>query len=683
MRVLNQLSLVIAVIGMLLGASTGFQLQAQNTCQDAINLANAFNTNNEYSFYRILAAHAQVNFEGNPNEEAKIKAVYERSNNKVLLEYIELFEANRRAALVEEDSGGGQSRPTTMNYSLEAPIPGIGGGGFGWSTVADGLSKFVVGRVKQELIASFIQRFHDDFDEKVELQVFFPTTEQYLDVIEGQNDALMVDALRGAFRNDLRRVPQNIPNLAKTDKYRRFLERHPTLQMTLATAAATAFLVDNKDRPAKIIDELVKLDYVKNTNNVDLKRSLQTLAFVSKSLKNNGLSEGEWISDEYLERLENTPDAPILFMGLNFQKHGYLVKDLVIDPDKMVVGHNDFNWSFDPYKQHINMDDVMNAYTITNTKAMPLTQADADTTRNSIYYMYQSYFHNFLKLNKDIDEHTEQLSLRKTTGAKLTFAEHKPYLDTFLELIRYAMLNKTFGAPNSRSAFNTIVPALVDIRQAVEEENYHSVIVYLNIILINSLPNENTLKDDLLRYGLFMANVSSAQSSDQVHLALEAVALPVGSSSIKRKAPFNISLNTYVGPFVGSEHLDNRVGDKWATVAGLYAPLGIAISRGHKNLGSLTLFGSIIDLGALVSFRFNDPLADQLPEFKLQNIIAPGAYLIYGIPRYPVSIGGGVQFGPELRQININNAITESSAYRWSMFIGIDIPLMNFYTQPQ
>ena len=84
-----------------------------------------------------------------------------------------------------------------------------------------------------------------------------------------------------------------------------------------------------------------------------------------------------------------------------------------------------------------------------------------------------------------------------------------------------------------------------------------------------------------------------------------------------------------------------------------------------------------------------------LPETTLKNILAPGVYLIYGIPTWPVSIGIGAQRGPQLREIRINQQlidadgivtqglenVIESDGWRYGFTLAVDIPIINFYTK--
>lgn len=125
-------------------------------------------------------------------------------------------------------------------------------------------------------------------------------------------------------------------------------------------------------------------------------------------------------------------------------------------------------------------------------------------------------------------------------------------------------------------------------------------------------------------------------------------------------------------------------------ILGVFAPVGLAISRnfsmaknGRWNF-SRSLFTSIIDIGALASFRLNNENDEvsTLPEIKLENIVSPGLYGVLGLPRIPISIGGGYQVGPVLSEVSADKLTLGSKSKKRSVFIAVDIPLLNFWTKP-
>jgi hypothetical protein len=146
-------------------------------------------------------------------------------------------------------------------------------------------------------------------------------------------------------------------------------------------------------------------------------------------------------------------------------------------------------------------------------------------------------------------------------------------------------------------------------------------------------------------------------------------------------------LNSYVGVFLGNEHLKKGKEQEGFNALGVIAPIGLEISKGMSFLffKSLSLFASVIDLGAVTAFRYRDDTTERLPHLSLENIIAPGVYGVLGLKSMPISIGAGIQYGPQLRKINIGGEGNEidSSAWRFNLFIAVDIPLLKFYNRPK
>ncbi|MBK6946836.1 MAG: hypothetical protein IPH16_01020 [Haliscomenobacter sp.] len=91
---------------------------------------------------------------------------------------------------------------------------------------------------------------------------------------------------------------------------------------------------------------------------------------------------------------------------------------------------------------------------------------------------------------------------------------------------------------------------------------------------------------------------------------------------------------------------------------------------------------SMLDLGAVASFRLGDQDAGLLPELTFENLVAPGAYFLVNLPKSPFSLGFGSQYGPRARKITLANGVeTRSPAWRSLLFAGVDVPIFNFATQ--
>ena len=201
------------------------------------------------------------------------------------------------------------------------------------------------------------------------------------------------------------------------------------------------------------------------------------------------------------------------------------------------------------------------------------------------------------------------------------------------------------------------------------------------------LQNATVIMNSLLKYGTFMATIVQAQNSDQVESAIEAFALPVGSYRTKRESLWNVSLNAYVGPFMGYEAINGLNSQQikmWQLNSyGLTAPIGIAFNKGSSCDWSYSIFVSLVDIGAIAAFRFTGDSTSQVPTIHLADIISPGGFISIGTP-WPVSFNFGVQMGPNLHSVSSTvNSYSGAVYYRYSASICVDIPLLDFYTKPR
>jgi len=233
----------------------------------------------------------------------------------------------------------------------------------------------------------------------------------------------------------------------------------------------------------------------------------------------------------------------------------------------------------------------------------------------------------------------------------------------------------------------------VQIPGEIAAKNYGLALTNVLDVLSILMPNSKTVAQ-VVKYGNFAVTISKANSASEFDQALESAALPVGSYAVKRHSYKNISLNAYAGVFAAVQYYPGTIPAsviKQNTLLGFTAPVGIAYSWGNcywdskkrdsLNGSSSTIFLSIIDIGSVTGFRLTHDSTATLPSFTWANVLAPGLFYIYGFAKSPISIGGGVQYGPQLRSVTNNSAEVLPSAVTLRLFVVVDIPLFNLFTR--
>lgn len=282
--------------------------------------------------------------------------------------------------------------------------------------------------------------------------------------------------------------------------------------------------------------------------------------------------------------------------------------------------------------------------------------------------------------------------------------------------------------------YNAVVMNIIPVVERLVSNKYDKLITPLENELRSSLSEQQLsmgllprsvaldslrlLRDDKLRkmqevfkYCTFIAAVAKSNGSDDVKKAINAIALPVGSYSIKRRTYANISLNAYPGLTGGFELVQNNNFSEWAPNFGFTAPIGIGINWAYRskikerrylnnvnyrnrvkkaevgvddrifNGHSGSFFFSFVDLGALVLFRLNDS-NEPLPEdVGLKQIFSPGVAYVHGLPRVPVSIMIGGQMTPDLRKVGDGQNTESANSFRFNLSLVVDLPIANFYTR--
>jgi len=513
--------------------------------------------------------------------------------------------------------------------------------GLNITSLADGFSKFIVKRTKQELSTAFFEHFKDDLNDVryKNLQLIFPQTFRTLSAID--NEIYMFDlyiqTLRESFEKDLRSLPANLPGLI--DNNSNYFDHRKELKAELQTAFYIARSIQDNKHPGEMIEKY-NVDDLNNLPN--MKAAFQTLQLFSTSLKSNNDSS-YWVSENEIKILCKDTTLLNLYLGLVLQRAKNESINFVIE-GKIINLANEINNS------HFVKLKINN---------------------------YISYISTISSKAQSIDK--KIIVLKKEKNDSVLLENYYTVISSSIDLMKYAVQTdklpglETVNIEKSTLPYFELAQTASDIVIDVHRGNYSLAIVNVSYIARSIDSTNSDVAQKLLKYGSFIAAIANAKNSDQVNNAIEAIALPAGSSRIKRESRSNVSLNAYCGFYGGK----NIAGD-WST--GLTAPIGIAASWGIYKHTSFSVLFSIFDLGAPVAFRFSNN-SDSIPAIKLADIISPGLFVSWGIRKCPVSINAGCQMTPSLTSVSSKGNTFGTKSLRVTLGLLVDLPLLNLYNK--
>ena len=568
------------------------------------------------------------------------------------------------------------------------------------TNVADGMAKFLVARTKQELAAAFFDRFKAAISDTNyrDFQKLFPTTFITLSTIGDDiyNFDAYTQTLRESFEKDLASLLEHIPEVVDVHS-----EMRNDFKAILKSACYIAEGLRDRQHPGDILKDFPTsyLDSLKSW-----KGAIQTLQLISASLRDTTQltdSTSYWVSPRQVEKLLDDPITFKIYLGLLYQQ---------ACNEKIAF------------------------------EGMSLRQA-----LDSIYVHFDLYYTNYRGYFTNLANSTAKLtrllnSYRKTTNDTAALAQYHNYVNASIDLLESAsdigklipqselkLTSDVFwkNVRGSFSQFFDVARSATNIVWDIKRRSYASAIINLAHIYdrvvatpaassVDSLTRQAKVENDcskkkvleiqigrltkqkeslgrIVRYGTFMATIVQAKNSDEVEQAIEAIALPAGSSRIKRESPFNVSLNSYVGAFMGREIVDKANNNPYINSYGATAVIGVAISEAHSFLFipgdcfffSTSAFISLVDLGAITAYRVTNDSTQSIPTIQLKDIFSPGLFLSFGIDKTPLSLNFGYQVGPLLRRIQSSQGSFTNAYSRWSFSICVDIPLVDFYTKPK
>ncbi len=528
------------------------------------------------------------------------------------------------------------AKDESVNNNILTTAVGGSAKGISLTNLADGTAQFIAKRVKEELSINFFEKLKEQINTSEELSAFFPETKEHLQLIDQEIYRFnnYIKAFETTIVSDLKTLPGNLSEyLTQNDN----LKGKKESVYAADWFTVTQMMLDEKP-PAEIFEFLANKGQIQDQTKddfINLKASFQTINLLSKAFMT---TDSTWASPTDIRETFESTAAQNFILGLLYQ------------------ASSDISFNSDSTLQNV----------IKHQKEKILNMQSFFTAVNQI------------------DKNVEAFKNKKEKEEKLSYSDYYLVIDGIISTAEAGknvlddlnILNKD----KKINEIDTVIQGLDLLNKItldVYQNEYSSAVFRLTNLLKLVLKDEfeGKLPRKFLEYATFLASLAESDTPGEVAQVIESFALPAGSASIKKQSGFDMALGAYLGPVLGHENLSD-INDPAVNYLGLTTPLGITLST-RINKGSLTLFGSIIDIGAITAFRLTDDKVENIPDITLENIMAPGLHLMYGTPKLPVALGFGVQCGPNLRSIDSEMIDLENTnGVRFGFTIALDLPLI-------
>lgn len=528
-------------------------------------------------------------------------------------------------------------------------------GGTNVTALADGLAKFLAERTKEELEIAFFSKLKKFLSDNDDFKILLPKTTSTLSLIDQQiyDFKKYINMIREGFHSDLKALPDNLLKWLKESKSPTADSLDSESKAVLTLACSVVAPIIKGAHPGAILNDLAKKENEskwKDVGGKNLSASVAMLDFFSQSLRSNDASK-YWVSKDVV--LEADPIVWRIYFGLLLEQS---MKSSL---------------TFDFEKASISSEGILKKVAEGNQDSLNLVNV----------------IESLINTTEEVKSVVQKL--KNSTGDEGDPIRLYDLFESFFELIhqadQVASLVLTEDERKVIEPFVNVAQQVSQIVSDIHQGHYSAAVADLALLMKELLGNkEPQFVQTILEYCGFLALLIEAESADDVNSAIKLYALPAGSSRIKKESNFNIALQAYVGGLYQFQKdtsdltlLNGRVG--------FSAPVGISISKGFdlfKSRSSLSLFVSAVDVGSLVQFRLLDSTSIVKKDISLANIFSPGAGLVWGIPKWPLSLGATYSAGPLLRKIVDNGQNIQVAANRqWGvrLFIAVDIPILNFY----
>ena len=553
------------------------------------------------------------------------------------------------------------------------------------SNAVQGLADFLIKQGKKELDIAFFNRMRTYINNHVECQIMFPQTMEFLNKTAPYDYAELLRTLKAAFKADIDNLVINLNNLMNTHEYQQYLRKYPGIKLAIRSALVIRELTqgDVSVAPDEIISRLSQIKELADLN-LNLGHSFSLLHLFSKSILTDAhereTTGNLWIPVSELNKNIFQDQLTLkIFLGLVYQNADKIefkttISNAVSFRKYMSDNHHDLNLLGDLFQNFsllaAEVDKSLNVFKDAKD-ANSASASAAEYLEKTLYLLdYGSKIAKMIQPEINADPY---LAIAHDSQRLYKNIISKDYNDAVF--YTYLILERVFNQSPAIVKEEALRTGLNDakLNKNLEEQKKYN------------LPKTSTVST-IFKYGNFMASLITAETPADAEKAIESAVLPAGSSSIKKNTMWNIALNAYIGYYSG-KRLEVPTQDSWHNNRGITAPIGITFSKSlgkieRFNLGSLSLFTTLLNVGSIVDYRLNNDKTAVTQEIKWANIFSPGGYIVYGLfGSLPLSIGYGYQYGPRPFKVSQDDGIlSDKPGWRSNFFFTIDIPLANFWS---
>lgn len=655
--------------------------------------------------YEILARNANTT----DTSEANILKIYKPANT-----YLSSYLPIQEAPLFK----------TNKNFTISSlfelqndNFSTLGGGGPSFTDkVIQGYTDYLVDALNAEIDDALFIHLEEALSNPKypELKILFPTIVESLSKVKITNYTQSLNTLKSAYQQDIKNILSNISNLATVPRYHNLINDYPALTLVFVTCELVD-LIKKGTIPADILFQISNTDYIQKAKPNNYSSSIKLAALISYCLRDIKLGDENankvgWVDQSKLNAFVNNHTFFKIFMGLFAQN-----ADSIIFTDKKGIAIFDFQDQL--FKDTLNVlqgQFIVYNFSKTVNNISNYVKTANGFAQNPVPTSISTYTTVYINIANQIiglaNNCMAILPSTKTTQVRkeIQFIREKyiPILTqantvlTKIEAEDYNMaiyetdtLLQQIFVDKSDSILKTVQTQISNVNDSIKKTKNSLTLVNLRTELANLINQTKGLKEKIdhfnnfqtiyVKYGAFIASIASAKSESDVKTAINAFALPTGSSRIKKEHNLSIGLNSYVG-FYWARNAQYSSVNLPKNENGITAPLGLSVNWGWGKAGALSAYLGIIDVGAIFTYKINND-SSLSSNIQLAQILSPSVGLVYGFPiikkyNFPISIGIISQWGPRLQTVSkTGNSVLPLLTQRFNLFIAIDLPFLNFY----